>query len=357
MILKIITSEKIQAALIGAFVAIATVFIKDIFFTLWIDSKKNKRDELSIFRQYADPLANATMSLLWRLNEILSQKHKSSYLFVKYTTTYAEYKRQSTIYRLASLLGWLRAFRKESTLLKTKDNKQLQVIKDSINRFSVALADGSHVETDRLSGLIDLWKFNIKDCETNSIVASSIDHEIKDFIVKKKVQSAIELDNDDKIELCKMIANDMAENYKVKKLSKELIEKTSVQAIQLCSLTESWIYRDWQDAIGDLMLKETDNENRKYDVIGFYEFSEIINDNSNSDSLWIQKIENVFYDLDVTGANKGDMRLQQLDNIVKSTCDLVLALTQEDKQRRVLMNKTIELAHKLKKTKHNTPEL
>ncbi len=348
MILNIMTSEKIQAALIGAVVAMIIMLIRDVFFKLWLESRKNKRDELSIFRQYADPLSNATMSLLWRLNEILNQKHKSSYLFVKYTTTYAEYKRQSTIYRLASLLGWLRAFRKELTLLKTKDNEQLQVIKDSINSFSVALADGSHVETDRLSGLINLWNFNFKDCKTNSIVASLIDHEIKDFIVKKNVQSAIELDNNDKVELCTMIANDMAENYKVNKLSNELIEQTLAQAIQLCSLTESWIYRDWQDAIGDLMLKETDDENRKYDVIGFYEFSEIINDNSNSDSEWILKIKNVFYDLDVTGANKADMRLKQLDNIVKSTCDLILALTKEDKQRKVLMSKTIELADKLK---------
>lgn len=71
----------------------------------------------------------------------------------------------------------------------------------------------------------------------------------------------MKLDNNDKVELCTMIANDMAENYKVNKLFNELIKQTLAQAVQLCSLTESWIYRDWQDAIEDLMLKETDNGN------------------------------------------------------------------------------------------------
>ena len=36
----------------------------------------------------------------------------------------------------------------------------------------------------------------------------------------------MKLDNNDKVELCTMIANDMAENYKVNKLFNELIKQT-----------------------------------------------------------------------------------------------------------------------------------
>jgi hypothetical protein len=44
--------------------------------------------------------------------------------------------------------------------------------------------------------------------------------------LQKNVQSAIELDNNNKVEPCVMIANDMVENYQVNKLFRELIKQT-----------------------------------------------------------------------------------------------------------------------------------
>lgn len=346
--LNILMSDTTQSAIIGAIVAILVMLTKDLVIKLWFDNRKSKKDELIIFRQYADPLSNATMSLLWRLNEIFEQKHKSSYLHIKYTTDYAVYKRISTVYRLASLLGWLHAFQKELALLKTKDNNELQKIKNSINEFSAALADGNHIELKRLKGFIELWNFNFKDCQSNSLVASSIDNEIKDFIAKKELINALDLTNEDKYTLIKFIATEMADNYKVNKVSDEIIKQTTAQAIQLCSLKESWIYRDWQDAIGDMMLIENKSEIRKYDIIGFYEFSNKLKSIDNRDIEWITRIENVFYDLDVTGANKADMRFEQLKQVVRVTSKLMLSLISNDKQRKVLMSKTIKLANKLK---------
>ncbi len=348
ILIDIFTSDKTQPAIIGAIVAILAIFLRDLIIQLWFENRKSKKDELIIFRQYADPLSNATMSLLWRLNEIFVQKHKSSYLFLKNTTDYAQYKRLSTIYRLASLLGWLHAFKKELALLKTKNHDQLQEIKSAINDFSSALADGTHVESERLKGLIDLWNFNFKDCQTNSIVASLIDNEIKDFITKRGFQSATELTNDDQIILCRLIANEMSENYRVDLVPEQIIKQTSAQAIQHCSLKESWIYRDWQDAIGDLMLKENSHISRQFDIIGFYEFDKKFKSVDSEDIKWFLRIENVFIDLDVTGANKSDMRLDQIKNIVKATSNLMIALTNNDKQRKILMSKTIELANRLR---------
>lgn len=348
MLNNIFSSETTQPALIAAIVAVIIMIIRDLVMKLWFDSRKSKQDELLIFRQYADPLSNSTMSLLWRLNEIFIQKHKSSYLYSKYTTDYAEYKRLSTIYRIASLLGWLHAFKKELALLKTKDNNELNEIKNAINDFSAALADGTHVESERLNGLIDLWNFNFKDCQTNNLVASLIDNEISDYIAKRTVKSAIGLNTDEKLALVTLIANEMAENYKVNRVSDDILRQTTAQAIQLCSLKEAWIYRDWQDAIGDLMLKVNTHKTRQYDIVGFYEFDKKYRDKNSEDYKWFIRIENVFVDLDITGANKADMRLEQLKNVVKSTSKLMIALTNNDKQRKVLMSKTIELANKLK---------
>lgn len=347
--MSVTISDVIISAIIGAIVAILTMFVKDLIIKLWFDNRKLKKDELAIFRQYADPLSNATMSFLWRLNEILEQKHKSSYLHVNYTTTYAIYKRDSTVYRMASLLGWLRAFQKELTLLKTKNNDELQKIKNSINEFNKALADGTHIESERLNGFLELWCFNFKDCFFSSLLASSIDNEIKDFITKKGCDNALELEEIERFQLIECITTEMAESYKVNNVSDDIIKQTTAQAIQLCSLKEAWIYRDWQDAIEDMMLRENKNEVRKYDVIGFYEFSNKHKSTEDVDREWIVRMENVFYDLDVTGANKADMRLEQLKHIVRATSELMLSLIENDKQRKILMSKTIELANRLKK--------
>ena len=344
------SSDKIIAALIGAIFAYLIMITKDIIFKLWIDNRDIKKNEIEVFRSYADPLSYATKDLLWRLSEIFNQEYNSSYLFARYTTSYSIYKRNSTVFRLAALLGWLRAFEKEITLLKSKNKKQLKKIKESINKFREALADGNYVETERLNGLLKLWSLHFKDCEINSLTAAIIDHEIKDFVVKKNKKDANDLSEDEKYELCKMVANTISEKYKVNQVANEIIKETLSQAIQYCSLKEAWIYRDWQRAIGDLMLKESNDDNCKYEVIGFYEFNKLLKESDSTDNGWIMKVENIFIDLDITGANKADMRLKQVNNIKNAIANLMIALTENDKQRKILMSKTIDLAYKEIKT-------
>jgi len=92
-----------------------------------------------------------------------------------------------------------------------------------------------------------------------------------------------------------------------------------------------------------------EDEPRRYNVIGFYEFDQRLNEAEHVDEKWISRLKSVFYDLDVTGADKSDMRVKQLDNIVKSTSELMLSLTDGDDQRKKLMSSAIKLARELKK--------
>lgn len=340
-------SDNVLAALIGAIVALIIMLLKDIIFKIWHEYNNKKKNDIQIFREYADPLSSSTMSFLWRLNEIFEQNHKCSYLFTKFKTEYAEYKRLSTVYRLAALLGWLQAFNRETTLLKSKDNKQLKAIKQSVNDFKASLADGNHVEIQRLTSLLELWKFHYKGCSATSNTASLINNEIKNYINNIGKLYAKELDIKERIELCKCIADIMSNSYNIPPLSDEIINETISQFIHICTIKECWIYREWQEAIGDCMLKKSHNSNRKYDVLGYYEFCKILKENT-EDEYWISLLYRLFYDLDMSGSNKEDMRFIQLKKITVAASNLFLSVTTTDKKTKILMSSTIKLAQRLK---------
>ncbi|MBX3093606.1 MAG: hypothetical protein KF680_03570 [Cryobacterium sp.] len=48
-----------------------------------------------------------------------------------------------------------------------------------------------------------------------------------------------------------------------------------MEIVQLLDTREAWIYRDWQAAIGDLLLVSASEGSRTYDAIGYREFEEL----------------------------------------------------------------------------------
>ena len=86
-----------------------------------VESKSQSRREL--VKRYADPLLEATRSLKFRLNEIIDKAPERYFLADIPKTEFSEYKRLSTLYRLAALLGWIRAFRREVSYLDPEDRE------------------------------------------------------------------------------------------------------------------------------------------------------------------------------------------------------------------------------------------
>src|SRR5690606_149979 len=77
-----------------------------------------RKSDGDIFRLYADPLAEATRALFYRLKEIVEVNGRAIYLSPEAPQTeYNKYKFTSTLYRLAAVLGWIRAFRRDRSYL------------------------------------------------------------------------------------------------------------------------------------------------------------------------------------------------------------------------------------------------
>lgn len=55
-----------------------------------------------------------------------------------------------------------------------------------------------------------------------------------------------------------------------------------------------WIYRDWQSAIGDVLIQPTATRSRRYEVVGFREFSRLYEHGSGEEKRWLQLLVPVF---------------------------------------------------------------
>lgn len=97
---------RLQTGIVAAVATLVGILLKDFVIRLWEERRHTRESVLSIYRSYADPLTSAATHLLWRLDEIF---YKESYYLKPEgaPTEFERYKQISTLYRLASLLGWI----------------------------------------------------------------------------------------------------------------------------------------------------------------------------------------------------------------------------------------------------------
>ncbi|MHC4268432.1 MAG: hypothetical protein ACYSTS_08200 [Planctomycetota bacterium] len=333
-----------QAAIIGACVTLIGIFLRDLLFKLLQEYREERKSAIEIFRKYADPLTSSATSLLWRFHEIFYHKERSVYL-KEPRTEFENYKKISTTYRLASILGWIRAYRRELSFLQAKNKKQLITIEESINSIERALADGPHIEQKRLEGLIVLWKLNaqLSNCSRPRL-AIIINNIIKPFLHDAKVELASKLPSQQQYQLCNQIAEILCDELKMNHLSDQVINETKARAIQELSIKESWLYRDWQEGIGDLMIMEIDHSSRKFAVVGFKEFENFLLSGTDEQKRWIDRLNNIFINLDVSGADIYDARVQQLRNTMVAIAKLVKALAKVKTRQHIVSKETISIA-------------
>ena len=118
-------------------------------------------------------------------------------------------------------------------------------------------------------------------------------------------------------------------------------------AIQELSRKESWLYRDWQAGIGDLMIIKIDHSARNFAVIGFKEFETFILSGTDEQKRWVDRLNKLFDNLDVSGADRYDARVQQLWNTMVATAKLVKTLAKVKTRQHIVSKDTICIADKI----------
>ncbi len=249
-------SSNVQAAVIGAVVTLFGILIKDFVIAFWQERKKREQNQLAVFQKYADPLSSAATGLLWRLNEVFSKEGRGAYLRADAPpNTYNNYKKVSTLYRLASLIGWIRAFRRELSYLRVRDKETFQYTQQAIHEFEIALADGPQMELERLDLLGKLWCLNLPtEKSQRATLAVDLEHAVHRAFHDERVNGGIDVSLEVKERICAAVVATLSNRLQSTPPSADFVHKTIVKAYDIFTIKETWFYRDWQIALGDIMI-------------------------------------------------------------------------------------------------------
>lgn len=297
-------------------VTILAVFLRDFLIATSLKEKETAQLQYTKVMNYVDPLHSAASKLFWRFKEIFSEDGRGVYLTASAPTTeFNIYKIRSTLYRLASLLGWIRAFRKEMSYLSVADQKQFQALQMSIDSLEGALAEGIHAEQDRLRYLNDRWNLKLA---SHSKEFKRISVSLDSFLDSRSSEGTIQ-DNLD-LPLCQDVADFISQQLNQ---NKGWVIGDAVPSSRLHP-RQAWLYRDWQEVIGEMMVQPAENASRRFDVASYGEFEKMCFSADDDLRRPLRRLMDLVDRVDFS--SQTDYRPQQLWNCYQATANLVLAL-------------------------------
>lgn len=335
-------SEPILSAIIGAFVAGIGILLKDIAYPLWRDKNQTLKEKQEIFESYARPFSLSTQSLFWRLEEIL---HSSRGAYLSSTapkSIYNIYKLDSTAYRLSAFLGWSRAIKRELAFLDRDNEEYSSGIYVTMEHISSLLADGSHVEENIFYNILEA--FDLDRQQFHCHLPSEISAALNDYLFingLKDLRELINISDNKKEEIAIRISEIINSSANSQLVSPRQAIDIRHNILECVAVKERWIYRDWQDAIGDMMIHQGEGK-RKYEVIGYGEFQSI-KEGSSQNSVWIDRVLGFFEDIDIS-QHKIDMRVDQLRDIQVKIGELLCLLKERDSGAPIIASETISKA-------------
>lgn len=333
-------SPPIAVAIIALVGVLIGLVARDIVMAIYLVRKK-RADELAdkreadrearsdLVRLYADPLKDSVTSLKYRLHEIVEKKQARYLRSDAPSIPFLEYKRISTLYRIAALLGWIRAIRRERSYLDPQQAAASNEMQ-SIAELEAALGDGTHVELQRLDELLNLWRVRPIASEVKDHAANLIDGERADYLARKGALGARDLSDTDQVELAERCA-DIVRKHTGADIPNDLVAATADQASVIFGIKEAYIYRDWQAAIGDLMLQESKIGARHFSVLGFGSFEDLFLEAYNGGEhkgarRWFDRLQALLHDLDMAHEGMFDARRDQLRKLYECCVKLDAAL-------------------------------
>jgi hypothetical protein len=337
----------IVAALIGAISALATPFIKDLLIQRLAEQRSKSDRQHEIFRNYAAPLASSCEKLMWRFNEIFIE---SRHHFLKTATLpliFNEYKRKSTLYRIASLLGWIRAINLELSALPRGGSGFLTPVSEAIYKVQSALADGPYVELHRLEQMCTVWRLPLDSLDVDQKKSLATKFEVMLYSLagnslKDDSEHLKKLDEQDKFKICQQLSVFLCKELRRAPIDEAIVRETINQSVSALSYREALIYRDWQDAIGDAVLEADVESVRRFKIVGYQRFEEVLE----GESLWMRTFRGSIDDIDFDAVNPNDFRAKQLRDLARGVAEIVARLSQTQ-ERDLVTEPVLEIAQKL----------
>lgn len=197
----------------------------------------------------------------------------------------------------------------------------------ALDAFEKSLADGHEVEVQRLRGLQELWGIpGINDARAEERAAVAVEDCIDRALHGKVATLAANLENTAQLELCRELANLIAEKSDCKTIQTAVLKETQARSVCQIDIRQAWLYRDWQAAIGDMMIRETKASNRNFEVIGYGDFEEMLLGPTKMQYRSLSRIAALFHDVDLERKDLYDARPVALHKLLGATAALIVAL-------------------------------
>lgn len=297
----------------------------------WFDKRRasSQREQavMDAAKVYADPLLFSLTALVYRLHNIFQGNDR----FLTQQSSqneYHEYLFRSTLYRLCAVLGWLRAVNRELAGMEISNQEAYNRVSQAIKEFEEALVKNPLLAESRLRFLLRLWKIDSEALTGAdfSELAATIDRMVWDALHEQNVSFAHELDDGQQKLLLHKMARQITAVAEIETFDPDIVIRKQQSSIQALSRVESWLYRDWQAAIGDMMLVPSRHNERRFEVIGYSRFEDIYLDHlaeDKPDNRWLARAERLFGNLDLSRSEVFDARGRQLRHICSAAVCLV----------------------------------
>jgi len=269
----------IIAALIGSAFAIAGILLKELIIFRANTQRAKAESQKDIVRSYMAPLTSACEKLIWRFKEIFIDGRHQWLVSNTLPISYNEYKRVSTLYRVAALLGWIRAINLELNSLAQGTSRFTTPLATAISSFQSALADGPHTELHRLEQLCSAWNIEKKLWAEKTSLAAELEVEyyrVAGSKLREDPDYLLDLSDVKKLECCTALASFLCEKLRIKPLSSDFVKEHIQSALESMAYQESLIYREWQEAIGDCHARQRTGRNTEISNCRVRRFHQII---------------------------------------------------------------------------------
>lgn len=322
-----IHDSPVQAAAIIATTTLLTVVLgfifKDMIIPGLIENRVKRKARHFLFAKYKYQLFHASLNFEKRLHEL--SRTRSHYLWAQTNLgSFYDYKYKSCVYRLCALLGWLRAFKLlESSFAIKGHTKEIHEIVKVIREVESCFADGQRVEMYIAKSICKLISIDDSTLPVGTLekLSIEIDNLIQKFQNQYDIEYVADLVPQGKTDFI-IELKDTLTNLNISTNNVQLVE---MQIINEASIKLALIYRDWQQAIGDLMIVRTTDQS--FEVISFRAFEEIWQmDVSKAEKKWLTRAERMFKNLDMQADRKGDSRIHQLEELYKCLFALMKVL-------------------------------
>jgi len=118
--------------------------------------------------------------------------------------------------------------------------------------------------------------------------------------------------------------------------------EVSDELMKLIFTREYWIYRDWQDGIGEFMTKSGQNDEMDQ-IIGFKEFEDAYH--NNDDNRWILRTTELFDGFSMSNNPLHDFRVDQIKLILKESFYFLQSLKNIKTRGKVISDEAMKDIH------------